>query len=71
MKTIKNNDNKMTIVLEENDTLQIETMWGNPIQIIIEAHDGVILIDEVPFRKIHNVKLEEQQVKTLKEYIDK
>jgi len=71
MKTLKESENVTTIVLEDNDQLKIETLKGNPIQLIVECKDGVISVDEVTLFKIEDMKMEENQLEKLKEFIEK
>lgn len=71
MKIIQESEHVQTIVLEDHDTLKIETMKGNPIQMIVECKDGVISVDEVSLYKVQDIKMEEEQLERLKEYIEK
>lgn len=69
MKILKESEKEQKIILEDNDILKIETMKGNPIQIIIECNDGIISIDEINLYKIKDLKIEKEQLKKLEKYI--
>lgn len=52
MKIISEKDNKKTIVLQENDCIEIETLYRNPLKIQIKIKDGTIIIKEKIKKKV-------------------
>ena len=57
---------KTTVVLEENDILEVETLKGNPAVLQIKLKNGVIVVDELNIKEIERIKTEKEQVKILK-----
>ncbi len=60
--------NKKTIFLDDNDSINIKTLKGNPITIKIECINGCLLIDEISSSKIKEMSLEQEQLEKLKQY---
>lgn len=67
MKTIEGNLKE--IVLDENETIIVSTMKKNKIKIYISAKDGALHVDNVPISKIEQMRIEEESIKSMKEYI--
>ena len=63
--------NKKTIFLDDNDSINIKTLKGNPITIKIECINGCLLIDEISSSKIKEMSLEQEQLEKLKQYNQK
>ena len=57
---------KTTVVLEENDILEVETLRGNPAVLQIKLKNGVIVVDELNIKEIERIKTEKEQVAILK-----
>lgn len=57
---------KTTIVLEENDILEVETLKGNPAVLQIKLKNNVMIVDELNIKEIERIKTEKEQVKILK-----
>lgn len=57
---------KTTVVLEENDILEIETLKGNPAVLQIKLKNDVLIVDELNIKEIERIKTEKEQVKILK-----
>ncbi len=57
---------KTTVVLEENDILEVETLKGNPAVLQIKLKNGVIVVDELNIKEIERIKTEKEQVEILK-----
>lgn len=65
MKIIKYKE-KTTVVLEENDILEVETLKGNPAVLQIKLKNNVLIVDELNIKEIERIKTEKEQVKILK-----
>ncbi len=57
---------KTTVVLEENDILEVETLKGNPAVLQIKLKNDVLIVDELNIKEIERIKTEKEQVKILK-----
>ncbi len=57
---------KTTVVLEENDILEVETLKGNPAVLQIKLKNNVLIVDELNIKEIERIKTEKEQVKILK-----
>lgn len=57
---------KTTVVLEENDILEVATLKGNPAVLQIKLKNGVIVVDELNIKEIERIKTEKEQVEILK-----
>ena len=57
---------KTTVVLEENDILEVETLKGNPAELQIKLKNNVMIVDELNIKEIERIKTEKEQVKILK-----
>ena len=57
---------KTTVVLEENDILEVETLKGNPAVLQIKLKNNVMIVDELNIKEIERIKNEKEQVKILK-----
>ena len=57
---------KTTVVLEENDILEVETLKGNPAVLQIKLKNDVMIVDELNIKEIERIKMEKEQVKILK-----
>ena len=57
---------KTTVVLEENDILEVETLKGNPAVLQIKLKNNVLIVDELNIKEIEIIKTEKEQVKILK-----
>ncbi len=57
---------KTTVVLEENDILEVETLKGNPAVLQIKLKNDVMIVDELNIKEIERIKTEKEQVKILK-----
>ncbi len=57
---------KTTVVLEENDILEVETLKGNPAVLQIKLKNNVMIVDELNIKEIERIKTEKEQVKILK-----
>ncbi len=58
--------NKTTVVLEENDILEVETLKRNPAILQIKLKNGTMIVDELNIEEIKKLKLEKEQVEILK-----
>ena len=56
---------KTTVVLEENDILEVETLKGNPAVLQIKLKNDVMIVDELNIKEIERIKTEKEQVKIL------
>ena len=57
---------KTTVVLEENDILEVETLKGNPAVLQIKLKNNVLIVDELNIKEIERIKTEKEQVEILK-----
>ena len=57
---------KTTVVLEENDILEVEALKGNPAVLQIKLKNNVLIVDELNIKEIERIKTEKEQVKILK-----
>ena len=57
---------KTTVVLEENDILEVETLKGNPAVLQIKLKNDVMIVDELNIKEIERITMEKEQVKILK-----
>lgn len=60
-------EKKTIAVLRDGDILEVQTMKGNPIRIEIKCVDGSFLVDEVTFKRIKEVKMEQEQLEILRQ----
>lgn len=56
------------IILEENDVLLISALHGNRYKLKITLNQGAIEIDDVPIKRIEQIKEEEIAIKTMEKY---
>lgn len=55
------------IILKDKEKVEIMTLKGNPLRIQIECKDGTLLVDEISPKRIKEIKVEEEQIKRMKE----
>ncbi len=60
-----------TLILEENDIVNVKTLKGNPITIEIKCINGCLLIEDVPSKRIKEVSMEQTELEALKQYNQK
>lgn len=70
MKIIEN-DKSVTVIMEDNDVLEISTLRRNKEKVVVKCLDSVIHIDELTVNQIKEKSLEEENIKLMKDYLDK
>ena len=68
MKTVKDNENKMTIVLEDNDEVEIISLKGNNQKLVVKCIDSILHIDEHSKNGFYNE--EQKAIDAMKKYLD-
>lgn len=71
MKIIKDNDKKVTIVLEDDDILEISSLQCNSEKVIVKCLDSSLHIDELAVAKIKEKSLEEKEIKKMLDFLRK
>lgn len=63
-------EKKCRIILEDGEVLEIQTLKRNPICIQIQCENGTLLVDEIPIKKIDEIKIEKEHTAILKKIIE-
>lgn len=62
-------EKKCRIILEDGEILEIQTLKRNPVCIQIQCDNGTLLVDEIPIKKIDEIKMEKEHKTILKKII--
>lgn len=70
MKQMKESNHKTTIVLEDNDILEILTLKKNKDKIIVHCINSALHVDEVPMEELEHLKEEKKAIQEMKKYLE-
>ena len=71
MRIIKKDISNIKIVLEENDVLEVSTLYGNRESLFIKCLDLSLHIDELAISKIKEKCVEEKEINKMKKFLNK
>jgi len=70
MKIISRDEMHMTVILDDNDFLEVISLKNNNDKIVLKCVNSVIHIDEIPIHKINEKILDEKETKKIKKYLN-
>lgn len=59
---------KKEIILDDGDLLTVSALKGNKTKLIISAKDGILEVDDIPVKKIEQIREEENAIKAMEEF---
>lgn len=69
MRIIQENDKKVIIILDEDETLEISSLNGNKEHFVVKCLNSSLHIDELNIKAIKEKSLEEKEIKKMENFL--